>query len=826
MKSIFYKFKFLLFILLGLTFTLILSPAKPLVGLTSTPLHLEAQNLTQQGHQQLNLGQAEMALETWKKANQLYTKLSDSEGIIGSQINQSLALQALGNNYQACLILLSALDIKNNNQICQRGGEEIEAFSQLQGTMIQGISLQSLGDILRKLGKFDLSHKILEKSLKIAESFNNNEEFNRILLSLANTEQAQYQQKYDLYKRSELSQNLKNAIAQAEIALKHYQQVAIQSENTLQTKANLNQLNLRLELKAALNKFVNEDNPDIQKIINQNQEQISTLSEQFIKDLSIFSKFSAIQGIYAQLKLAHIFSQLETQNYLDVAWNLTEFALEKANQIDNKRSKSYALGLLGKLSQQKNQLLEAQRLTESGLSLARSIQAWDIVYQGDNQLGQIYETQGQIETALNFYQDSIKSLKKVRPNVLGLELDTQLSFLETIKQIYENYIYLQLQTPTPETLENITQVISEFQQVELENFLQCNILEKKSLDKTVPVIYMLVLETKNQVAIIVQGTKLLEYDLYITNWDKVKVAINKLQDTLQKGEFRNRDSQNWLDANTLQLYQLLIQPLEQVLPSQGTLVLVLDSLLQGIPFSILKDKEKHYLIEKYTLAFNFGFLLKPSQPLFKQPPKSFLIGLTQGNQDLFSNLKPLENVKDEIENIKAEVSSSQVLLDQDFTKENFTLQFNQSHFSGLHIATHGDFSSDPHQTFLLAYDDKIYLKELDQLLRNRNQQNFTSIQLMVLSACQTATGDRRASLGLAGVAIQAGAETVVASLWKVSDRSTALLMRLFYQNLSKPNLTKAEALHQAQLELLNNRKYQAFHSPYYWGAFILVGNRL
>jgi tetratricopeptide (TPR) repeat protein len=338
MKYIFYKFKFFLLILLGLTFILILSLAKPLIGLTSTPLHLEAQHLTEQGHQQLNLGQAEMALETWKKANQLYTKLADNEGMIGSQINQSLALQALGNNYQACLILLPALEIKNNNQICQRGGKEIEDFSQLQGTIIQGIALQNLGDIFRKLGKLDLSHKTLEKSLKIAESFNNNQQVNRILLSLANTKQAQYQQKYDLYKRTELSQNLKNAIAQAEIALKYYQQIATQAETSLQVKANLNQLNLRLELKAVLNKFVNEDNPTIQKIINRNQEQISTLSEQFIKNLSIFSNFSAIQEIYAKLKLAEIFSQLETQEYLDTAWNLTASALEKANEIDNKRS--------------------------------------------------------------------------------------------------------------------------------------------------------------------------------------------------------------------------------------------------------------------------------------------------------------------------------------------------------------------------------------------------------------------------------------------------------------------------------------------------------
>ncbi|NJL09840.1 MAG: CHAT domain-containing protein [Calothrix sp. SM1_7_51] len=89
-----------------------------------------------------------------------------------------------------------------------------------------------------------------------------------------------------------------------------------------------------------------------------------------------------------------------------------------------------------------------------------------------------------------------------------------------------------------------------------------------------------------------------------------------------------------------------------------------------------------------------------------------------------------------------------------------------------------------------------------------------------MSACQTAAGDNRAALGLAGVAIQSGARSTLATLWSVSDESTRELMSIFYDNLVNKNMSKAEALRQAQLTIVNSSK---FH-PYYWAPFIMVGN--
>jgi len=144
-------------------------------------------------------------------------------------------------------------------------------------------------------------------------------------------------------------------------------------------------------------------------------------------------------------------------------------------------------------------------------------------------------------------------------------------------------------------------------------------------------------------------------------------------------------------------------------------------------------------------------------------------------------------------------------------------------FSVMHLATHGQFSSKASETFLLTWDGRLDVKQLSTLLANRDLPDSPPIELLVLSACQTAKGDKRAALGLAGVAVRSGARSTLATLWTVSDESTADFMAQFYQELIKPQVTKAEAVRLAQLHLLKQPKYS---HPYYWGAFILVGNWL
>ena len=174
-----------------------------------------------------------------------------------------------------------------------------------------------------------------------------------------------------------------------------------------------------------------------------------------------------------------------------------------------------------------------------------------------------------------------------------------------------------------------------------------------------------------------------------------------------------------------------------------------------------------------------------------------------------------------MQRIAAEVPST-ILLNESFTEANLKAKINSFPFPVVHLATHGEFSSKAENTFILAWDERINAKELDSLLRG-NTRTIRPIELLVLSACRTAVGDKRAALGLAGVAVRAGARSTMASLWYVSDEATALLMTKFYEELAKKEVTKAEALRRAQQAVFEDKR---FSHPYFWAAFVLVGNWL
>lgn len=141
----------------------------------------------------------------------------------------------------------------------------------------------------------------------------------------------------------------------------------------------------------------------------------------------------------------------------------------------------------------------------------------------------------------------------------------------------------------------------------------------------------------------------------------------------------------------------------------------------------------------------------------------------------------------------------------------------------VHLATHGQFSSNAEDTFIVTHDGKVNVNELNSLLKTRESNQQGAIELLVLSACSTATGDKQAALGIAGVAIQSGARSTLASLWVVDDEATAIIMGEFYKQLQQGKTTKVEAFRRAQLTLLKGKQYQ---HPYYWSPFILVGNWL
>jgi CHAT domain-containing protein len=238
--------------------------------------------------------------------------------------------------------------------------------------------------------------------------------------------------------------------------------------------------------------------------------------------------------------------------------------------------------------------------------------------------------------------------------------------------------------------------------------------------------------------------------------------------------------------------------------------------------SVLYDrKSQEYLMQKpYALALVPGLQLFDLRPREQERLEVLTAGVSEQREVEQRRFDELPNVVEELQQIGS-VVPSESLLNPEFTEANLQEQINSGAFSTVHIATHGKFSSDPEETFILAYDQLLNSNDLNNLLRSNNQSSSSIVELLVLSACETAQGDNRATLGLAGIAVRAGARSTLATLWQVSDHSTAKLMEQFYKELTNPKLTKSQALHQAQLKL-----FKQYKAPYYWAPFILVGNWL
>jgi CHAT domain-containing protein len=266
------------------------------------------------------------------------------------------------------------------------------------------------------------------------------------------------------------------------------------------------------------------------------------------------------------------------------------------------------------------------------------------------------------------------------------------------------------------------------------------------------------------------------------------------------------------------LYAWLIAPMEPHLAGRrvDTLVFVPDGPLRTIPMSALHDGNQ-FLIEKYALATTPGISLTSTQSIQRVDVEVLADGITESVQGFAA----LPNVAEELRGI-SELYPTRLNLDENFQLSSIERSMSEGQYSIVHIATHGQFDADHRNSFLLTYDDKMTMNSLENALSLRRFQE-DPIELLVLSACQTAAGDDRAALGMAGIALKAGARSALATLWFINDASTSDLMQDFYRNMKVSGMTKAEALRQAQIKMLTNPKQS---HPAYWAPFLLIGNWL
>ncbi|MEH2296327.1 CHAT domain-containing protein [Nostoc sp.] len=728
-------------------------------------LEILAQTLNIQGELQLAQGQTDASVKTSQQAEQIWKKLGDNAGVTHSRVNQAQALRVAG-------FYRRSLDILN------------QVSRQLQAqpdSLVKVTALRSLGNVLQQSGELELSQKILQQSLEIAQRLQLPLEISLTEFSLGNTARS-------------LS-NIKGAIA-------HYENAAQIAPNPLaKVQALINQLSLLVE---------NERITEAKSLIPTIQSQVPNLP-------------TNQAGIYARINFAQTLTTIS--NKKDIA-EILGSSVHLAKIIGDERAESYAIGSLGEVYEQNQQLQEAQDLTQQALFMAQKIDASDIAYRLEWQLGRLLKAQGNIPAAISAYDAAVTTLQSLRSDLVAVNREVQFNFRDRIEPLYRQSVELILQEKgqgKPD-LDKARQRMEALQLAELDNFFREACLSNQSvvLDKVVDrdnpntaILYPIILDKQLEIIIKLPKQPLIHKTSKV-NHQQVEQIITKIRETIVEP-----DAHQQFQAVSQQLYNWLIKPVETDLKNSkvNTLVFIPDGLLRNIPMSALYDG-KEYLVQNYSVVISPGLQLFTPKPLVHKKLNALLGGLSQPPKN--EKFAPLPNVKVELKLIQESGVSTTTLLDKNFTSTTLEKTINAQPFRVVHLATHGQFSSKAKDTFILAADGRINVSELDSLLKSREQKRTEPIELLVLSACETAAGDNRAALGLAGVALRAGARSTLASLWEIGDNSTALFIDEFYRQLVQGKTT-AEALRFAQLKLLESPEYKR---PMYWAPYVLVGNWL
>ncbi|MBD2519033.1 CHAT domain-containing protein [Nostoc sp. FACHB-973] len=756
--------------------TIAINDSLKLLGNQNSKQHLQvfAQTLEILGSVQLNQGESQEALETWQQTEVKYAEISDFSGINRSRINQAQALQILG-FYRRALTMLTQV---NQNLEFQ------------PDSLTKAVELRSLGDALQLTGDLAQSRQVLQQSLQTAEKLQSLAETSATLLSLGNT--------------SRIVQDYENAIA-------FYQQAIAKTPSPLtKVQAQINLLTVLLNT---------QQWAIAQPLLRKIPVELDNLP---LSQVAVYARIHFAQSLMKVLN-----NQVTDK---ESAAKILATAVKLAKTLGDKRAESYAIGTLGNLYEGDGQWLNAQKLTQQALTLAESVNAPDIAYNWYWQLGRLFKQQGDTKRAIAAYDAAVNQLQALRNDLVALNQDVQFSFKESIEPVYRESVALLLSQGnqlTEETLDKARQQIEALQLADLDNFFReaclnvTNVVLDEVVDQdnpTTAVIYPIILPEQLQIIVKVPKKSLRRYSVNKSQTE-VEKTLGQLRDYLTEP-----DRIEELQTLSGQVYSWLIQPIESELERSNidTLVFVLDGALRNVPMAALYDG-KQYLVEKYAVALNLGLQLQKPKALAQEKLQVLAVGLVEPPSK-FRQFPPLPEIKFEFDLIAKAGIATTKLLDRDFTSKALEGKISSIPFNVVHLATHGQFSSRSEDTFILATDGPINVSDLDLLLRRRDETQSQALELLVLSACQTAEGDNRATLGLAGVAVRAGARSTMASLWNVGDRSTAILVGEFYHQLVSAKVTKAQALRRAQLMLL--QKYPNYSRPGYWAAYVLVGNWL
>ncbi|NER52081.1 MAG: CHAT domain-containing protein [Symploca sp. SIO1A3] len=819
------------------------------------------------------IGDIKEEIRYWKQAISDYKQLSNWQqmGLIQTELAQ--AYSRFGQSRKAIALVCGPSDAQEA-VTCTGGSLEIaKQFADQEGEMA---ALGSLGEAYRLQGKYEQAIARLQESLKIAQELNNSAAQTATLNNLGNAYKAQAQLT-ESYVNS--AQQRKAKVKEQEYlkeSLKCYNQAQNYLQTTVQLASSQNNQFAQMRALMDLVKLYHPLEEVRQRVTDNSDEKTSTTGEissicssefptppvsldieaTIQQALDLLKQLPDSQDkVYAAINLATLkqptpFADSSLPNpcgklqLARKAENLLNKAASIAKRLENYRAQSFALGELGHIYECRQDYQQALKFTQQAQWAAnQDLSAKDSLYLWEWQAGRIFRAQDMEEETTNSYKQAIATLKDIRNELLIAERDQQFDFRDAINPLHREFakfILNQAQDSADsqdksEKLESALETIDSLKLAELQNYYgdDCVLItfspekvEELVGDHTA-VFSSIILSDRTAILVsLPKGKKRLE-EIEIDS-QKLRNEINQFREGL---EDRGVHRYNLKPAQ--ELYQKIIAPFADDLKSAGieTLVFIQDGILRSIPMAALHDGEK-FLVESYAIATTPSLKLTNPQTLNRDQLRVLALGLSEASEVNGQKFSALDNVEDELKEVKAIFpgSKSKELLNEKFTQKSFKDELEQTPYPMLHIATHGQFRAIQEETFLVTGNNgKLTLEDLENTISSVSSQP-NSGELLALTACQTAKGDDRAALGLAGIAVRAGVSSALASLWSINDASTPLLVKEFYDNLSRPGVSKAQALQAAQRKLIEAKKEKEIKNkyahPYYWAPFILIGNWL
>lgn len=749
----------------------------PTASVSVAAVEPSPESVMQQGLQAYQRGSFDQALVAWKQAADLFKASGNIPAQVEALVLSAQASMGLGQSMQA----LQSLDLAL--VLAQKSDDSLQEAS----------VLGHLGRAYLTLGQLDEASEYLQHASALAN--------NRSSASLIATT------KNDLGILLALKQQDQEALNAFEDSVVHSQSAKLP---LLAATARTNAARALLRLGQPVNSRMTLD-----------------VALDHLKDVpaSRDKSFGLIGIALAYQRLLPLLPQEHAPLVLRTAGTLQEAATVAEQQGDS-RTLSYALGHLGHLYEQEYRMDEGLQLTRRALFTAQSVDAPESLYRWQWQLGRQLAATGQLDQAITSYRQATMTLQPIRIEVAQASSEGAFGGQETVKPLFFELADLLLQraslteegTAAEEYLLAARDAIEAYKAAELRDYFKDDCVDAvrskiTTFDRLSPdtaVIYPILFPSRLELLISLPS-----------GFKRVSVPVTADRLTKEIRAFRRlvekRTTREYL-PHAQQLYDWLVRPLEPDLAQTHitTLVFVPDSALRTIPLAALHDGSS-FLIKKFALAMTPGLTLTDPRPLNREKLRFLTVGLTISVQ----GFPPLPYVAEEVESIHQLYKGDQ-LLNNVFRTSTLEQELREGRYGALHIATHAKFSTDVTNSFLLTFDGKLTMQTLDQLVglfRFRQE----PLELLTLSACQTGIGDDRAALGLAGVALKAGARSAVATLWFINDEASAALISEFYRQLRNPTLSKAIALQRAQLKLLDDRIYE---HPAYWSPFLLLNNWL